>query len=143
MTLSLVTASTIVDAALARARALKLNPLGVAVLDARGVLVAFKGEDGGGLLRADIARGKAAGCLGLNRGGRQLTALALERPHFSAALAAVSGGEFMPVPGGVLVRDGAGRIVGAVGASGDSADNDEICAVAGIEAAGLVADTGA
>ena len=140
--LSLAQASTIVDAALAKARALALKSVAVAVLDARGVLVAFKGEDGGNLLRPDIAKGKAYGCLGLNRGSRQLAALAVERPHFAMALTEITGGKFVPLPGGVLVRDGGGHILGAVGVSGDTSDNDEVCAVAGIEAAGFAADTG-
>lgn len=141
--LSLTQASTIVDAALAKARALNLKPIAIAVLDARGVLVAFKGEDGGNLLRPDIARGKAYSCLGLNRGGRQLQELATDRPHFALALAGIADGKFVPLPGGVLVRDARGQILGAVGVSGDTSDNDEVCAVAGVEAAGLAADTGA
>ncbi len=143
MSLTLAQANAILDGAFAKARDMKLKPLGIAVLDNRGVLVAYQGQDGGGLFRPDVARGKAHACLGMNRGGRGITAMTVERPHFGAALMEISNGRFVPVPGGVLVKDGAGSIIGAVGVSGDTSDNDEICAAAGIEAAGLKADTGA
>lgn len=143
MSLKLDQANTIVAAALKKARTLGLKPVGVAVLDARGVLVAYAGEDGGGLFRADIARAKANGCLGMNLGGRPLAERSASMPQFASALIEISGGRFAPMPGGALVRDASGAIVGAVGTSGDTSDNDELCTVAGIEAAGLKADTGA
>lgn len=143
MALTLSQASNIADAALEFARSKKMNSIGVVVLDARAVPVAFLGEDGGGLFRFDIARGKANGCLGFNRGGAAVAKLAEARPHFSAAVVEISGGRFTPVQGGVLIRDNHGNILGAVGVSGDTSENDEACAVAGIEAAGLKADTGA
>lgn len=143
MALSLAQATTIIDAALKKGRALDLKPIGVAVLDARGVLVAYSGEDGGGLFRADIARAKAYGCLGMNLGGRPLAQRSADMPQFASALIGISGGKFAPMPGGALVRDAAGAIMGSVGVSGDTPDNDELCTVAGIEAAGLKADTGA
>jgi uncharacterized protein GlcG (DUF336 family) len=143
MSLTLAQANTIIDGALKRGRALQLKSLGVAVLDARGVLVAYAGEDGGGLFRPDIARAKAYGCLGMNSGGRPLAERSAQMPQFAAAMIEISGGKFAPMPGGALVRDAAGMIVGAVGTSGDTSDNDEVCTVAGIEAAGLKADTGA
>jgi uncharacterized protein GlcG (DUF336 family) len=143
MSLTLAQATTIIEAALKKGRALNLRPIGVAVLDARGVLVAYSGEDGGGLFRPDIARAKAHGCLGMNLGGRPLAQRSADMPQFASALIEISGGKFAPMPGGALVRDAAGKIVGSVGVSGDTSDNDELCTVAGIEAAGLKADTGA
>ncbi len=143
MSLSLAQATTIIGAALNKARALNLRPIGVAVLDARGVLVAYSGEDGGGLFRPDIARAKAHGCLGMNLGGRPLAQRSADMPQFASALIEISGGKFAPMAGGALVRDAAGKIIGSVGVSGDTSDNDELCTVAGIETAGLKADTGA
>lgn len=140
--LTLQQASIIIDAAIAKARSLQIKPLAVAALDSRGVMIAFKGEDGIGLMLPDIARAKAYGCIAVNRGSRQLMAMAIERPHLSTALTEISGGRFVPVPGGVLIRDANRTLLGAIGISGDTSDNDEICAVAGIEAAGMIADTG-
>jgi uncharacterized protein GlcG (DUF336 family) len=142
-TLDLSTASRIADAALDRARALGLKPLTVAVLDAGGHLVAFKREDASGILRPQIAIGKAWGALGMGAGSRHLAERAATHPSFVAALTAASDGRLFPVPGGVLVLDEAGRIVGAVGISGDMPDQDEHCAVHGIETAGLKPETGA
>ena len=140
--LTLEHARTILDAALAKAAEKSLKPLAVAVLDARGVLKAFAAQDGTSLKRAEIAMGKAGGALALGLGSRAIAKMAAERPSFVAAVTHVVGGSLVPVPGGVLIRDG-GAVAGAVGISGDLSDNDEICAVAGIEAAGLKADTGA
>ncbi|MEJ1975042.1 MAG: heme-binding protein [Acetobacteraceae bacterium] len=141
--LTLDQASAIIDAALRKGRAMNFAPLSVAVLDAGGHLVAFKREDRSGILRFDIAFGKAWGALGMGFGSRELAVRATATPVFVAALAAVSGGRVVPVPSGVLVRDAAGEVIGAVGISGDTSDNDEICAVAGIEAVGLKPQTGA
>ena len=135
-------ASVIVDAALRHSRSLTLAPLTVAVLDAGGHLVAFKREDGSGLLRFDIAFGKAWGSLGMGFGSREYLARAQANPSFVAALGAASGGRVVPVPGGVLIRTAEGALIGAVGISGDVSDQDEACCVAGIEAAGLVAQVG-
>jgi uncharacterized protein GlcG (DUF336 family) len=140
--LGLARASTIVDAALAHARARNFAPLAVAVLDAGGHAVAFKREDGAGIVRFDIAYGKAWGALGMGFGTRELTARAAKSPTFVTALAAISQGRMVPSPGGVLIVDGK-TVIGAVGISGDIGDNDEACAVAGIEAAGLAAVVGA
>ena len=115
----------------------------VAVLDSGGHLVAFKREDRSGLLRYDIAFGKAWGALGMGFGSRELAERSQKMPGFFGALAAASGGRLIPVPGGVLIKNAAGEVVGAVGISGDTADKDEACAVAGIEAAGMKAQTGA
>ena len=143
MSVNLAQASTIVDVALKTGRDAKYQPLTVAVLDAGGHLVAFKREDRSGILRFDIAFGKAWGALGMGFGSRTLAGRAPKQPAFFTALAAVSGGRLVPGAGGVLIRDGAGDVVGAVGISGDTSDNDEKCAIAGIEAAGLKADPGA
>ncbi len=135
--LSLSTASQIIDAALAHARHLQLAPIAVAVLDGGGNLVAFKREDGAGIVRFDIAFGKAWGSLGMGFGSRELTERAQKNATFFTTLAVTSGGRMVPSPGGVLVLDSQGQINGAVGISGDLGDNDELCAIAGIEDAGL------
>jgi uncharacterized protein GlcG (DUF336 family) len=135
-------ASLIVDGALRKGRETKCAPLTVAVLDRGGHLVAFKREDNSGILRFDIAFGKAWGALGMGLGSRDLNERASKNPVFFAALAAASGGRVVPNPGGVLIKDAGGGIIGAVGISGDTADRDEVCAVAGVEAAKLKPDTG-
>ena len=140
--LALDAARAILDGALAHARAAGFKPLAVAVLDARGALKAFAAEDGTSLKRGEIARGKAFGALALGVGSRAINAMALDRPHFVGALAGVVEGPLVPVPGGVLVRDGEGTLLGVVGVSGDTSDNDEAAAVAGIAAAGLGGETG-
>jgi uncharacterized protein GlcG (DUF336 family) len=139
---SLEAASTIVDRALAKGREMKFQPLAVAVLDPRGCLKAYKAEDGTSLMRLDIAFGKAWGTLGMGFGNRELQRRSQAFPVFFNSLQAMSGGKIVPVPGGVLIRDQAGQVVGAVGVSGDASDNDELCAIDGIMAAGLKPDTG-
>ena len=140
--LTLAQASTIVDVAIKTGRDKKFQPLSVAVLDPGGHLVAFKREDKSGILRFDIAFGKAWGALGMGFDSRTLGERAANTPQFFTMLAAVSGGRMVTNPGGVLIRDADGDIIGAVGISGDTADNDETCAIAGIEAAGLKPDPG-
>jgi uncharacterized protein GlcG (DUF336 family) len=140
--LKLRAAQKIVAAALKAARESELKPLAVAVMDERGSLRAFAAEDGASLRRAEIATGKAHGALATGLGSRALFKRAQEQPYFMAAVTHAVGGMLVPVPGGVLIRDGRGNLVGAVGVSGDSSDNDEIVALAGIEAAGLAAETG-
>lgn len=143
--ITLAQASTIVEAALAKARELGLAPMTVVVLDAGGHMVALKREDGSGILRVEVAAGKAWGGLGLGSGSRMLAdrvASGAAGAAFVNAIASASGGRVVPVPGGVLVRQG-GEVMGAVGVSGDLSDKDEACAAAGIAAAGLDADTGA
>ena len=142
MSVTLAQASTIVDVALKKARDSNLAPLTVAVLDSGGHLVAFKREDKSGILRFDIAFGKAWGALGMGFGSRTLAGRAAKTPQFFTMLAAASGGRMVTNPGGVLIKDASGTIVGACGISGDTSDKDEMCAVAGIEAAGLKADPG-
>jgi uncharacterized protein GlcG (DUF336 family) len=143
MSLTLAQASRIVDAALEKGHEIRCAPLTVAVLDAGGHLVALKREDHSGIMRPDIAIGKAWGALGMGFGSRELFERAAKQPMFITALAAVSAGRLIPVPGGVLIKDAAGDIIGGVGISGDTSDRDEACAVAGIQAAGLAAMTGA
>jgi uncharacterized protein GlcG (DUF336 family) len=140
---TLAQASIIVDTAIAKGRELSLAPLTVVVLDSGGHMVAMKREDKSGILRTDIATGKAWGTLGMGFGGREFARrVAGGGGLFLTALMAASDGRVVPAPGGVLIRDGAGDIVGAVGISGDTSDKDEICAVAGIAKAALKADTG-
>jgi uncharacterized protein GlcG (DUF336 family) len=141
--LTLAQASIIVDVALQKGRDLKLHPLTVAVLDAGGQLKALKREDHSSLLRPEIAIGKAWGVLGMGFGGRELARRAALAPGFFAVLSDLSGGKMVPVPGGVLIRDAGGAVLGSVGISGDVSEKDEECAVAGIAAASLRADTGA
>jgi uncharacterized protein GlcG (DUF336 family) len=141
--LSLTQATKLVEAALARGRALNLAPLAVAVLDDGGHLKAFAREDGAGILRPQIAMGKAWGALGMGFGSRTLAKRAADNPSFFSALFAASEGRLFPAAGGVLIKDKTGELLGAVGISGDTSDKDEACALAGIEAAGLAGEPGA
>ena len=143
MSVTLAQASTIVDVALKKGRETNCAPLTVAVLDAGGHLVAFKREDRSGILRFDIAYGKAWGALGMGFGSRELAERAAKNPVFIGALTTIAQGRLVPVPGGVLIKDAGGAVLGAVGISGDTSDKDEVCAVAGIEVAGLKAVVGA
>jgi uncharacterized protein GlcG (DUF336 family) len=136
MKLTLESASLIVDKALAKAREANYRPMCVAVLDDGGHLKALKREDGASILRPTIALGKAWGAVGMGESSRQLGDRLKERPAFLGALSDMSGGKVVPVPGGVLIMDG-NEILGAVGVSGGTAEEDEACAVAGIKAAGL------
>ncbi len=140
--LTLDAAHVIVREALAEGRRLGLTPLTVVVLDQAGQLKALLREDGCSLLRPAIAHGKAFGAMALGFGGRELARRAQSAPGFSNALSDLAGGAAVPVPGGVLVRDARGAVLGAVGVSGDLSEKDELAAVAGIAAAGYVADTG-
>jgi uncharacterized protein GlcG (DUF336 family) len=135
-------ARTIVDTAVARGRELGLKPLTVAVLDSGGALKLLERADGASHMRPEIAIGKAYGAIAMGLGSRTLFQRAQEQPYFIQAMNALARGSLVPVPGGVLIRGDDGAIVGAVGITGDSSDNDETCAVAAIEAAGFVADAG-
>lgn len=139
---SLEAASIIVDQALAKGRDMKFRHLAVAVLDPRGCLKAYKAEDGTSLMRFEIAFGKAWGALGMGFGTRELERRGDSAGLFFNSLQAMAGGKIVPAPGGVLIRNNAGQVVGAVGISGDNSDNDELCAIQGIAAAGLKPDTG-
>jgi uncharacterized protein GlcG (DUF336 family) len=138
--LTLAQATTIVDGALAAGRSADLEPLTVAVLDAGGHLIALKREDGAGILRPQIAIGKAWGALGMGVSSRTLGRRLAERTAFQAALSAASDGRFVTAPGGVLVRSASGEIIGAIGISGDASDKDEYAAITGVRAAGLEPD---
>jgi uncharacterized protein GlcG (DUF336 family) len=140
--LKLDTASQIIDGALAKGRELALAPLCVVVLDAGGHLIAAKREDGASLLRPEIAAGKAYGCLAMGFGGRELARRAQTSAPFLAALSGLTGGKMVPMPGGVLIRNREGFLLGAIGISGDTSPKDEECALAGIAFGELVADTG-
>ena len=136
MTLTLEQASVIVDKALATARESKFRPMCVAVLDGGGHLKALKREDGASILRPTIAVGKAWGAIGMGESSRRLSERLKDRPAFLGALSTMSQGKVVPVAGGVLIMR-QNEIIGAVGVSGGTADEDEVCAIAGIQAAGL------
>ena len=139
--LTLDIARKILDVALAKSVEKKLKPLVVAVLDARGCIKALAAQDGTSLLRSEIAHGKAYGALAMGMGSRALFQRAQEQAYFVDAVNTLAQGRLVPVPGGVLIQNG-GVLLGAVGVSGDTSDNDEACAIAGIEAAVLKANPG-
>jgi uncharacterized protein GlcG (DUF336 family) len=132
-------ATTVIAAAFAKGRELGLKPLSVAVLDAGGHLIAFQRQDGAAILRPQIAIGKASGALGLGVSSRKIGEMAGERPTFVGALGSLAPQGVVPAAGGVIVVDEFGFLIGAVGITGDLSDNDEVCALAGIAAAGLKA----
>lgn len=140
--LSLAQASDMVDAALSKARELKLRPLTVTVLDLGGHPIVVKREDGSGILRPQIAHAKAWGCLGTGHGGAAGARHATRDPAFFAALAAMSEGRVASSRGGVLIRDKEGTLLGSIGVSGDRPENDEACTLAGVESLSLIADAG-
>lgn len=133
-------ADGLIAAALAAGRENGMMPLTVAVLDTGGHLVALKREDQSGILRPQIACGKAWGAIGMGVSSRLLRDRLSDRPAFISALAAAAEGRFVAVPGGVLIKDKDGHILGAVGISGDTSDKDEYCAIEGVKAAGLTPD---
>lgn len=142
--LTLDIANKIAGAAIAEARKMKLKPITVVVMDARAAVVALQAEDGVCLMRADIAKGKANAAIQLGMGSRALMVRAEQQAYFVNAVVDVAAGGIVPVPGGVLIRDkaNANAIIGAVGISGDTSDNDEKAAIAAITLAGLAADGG-
>jgi uncharacterized protein GlcG (DUF336 family) len=140
--LTLDVARKISDAALAKCREMKLKPMSIVILDARGAYKTVVAEDGTSLLRSEVAHGKAYGALTLGMGTRALLKRANEQPYFVDAINTIARGALVPVPGGVLINDKNGKLLGAIGISGDTSDNDEAAALAGIEAAGLVGNTG-
>ena len=139
--LTLIAARTIVEAAIAKANEKRLKPLVVTVLDARGAVKLTAAQDGTSLMRAEIAHGKAYGALAMGMGSRALFQRAQEQAYFVDAVNTLAQGRLVPVPGGVLIMDGT-TLLGAVGVSGDTSDNDEACAVAGIQAAGMKDNAG-
>ena len=142
MSVSLDQARIISNASLVKGRELKLKPLSVVVIDPRTSVVACLSEDGCSQIRQRIALGKAKAAVQLGPGTRALMRRAEEQAYFIQSMNGLASGEFVPVPGGVLLRDKSGALLGAVGISGDTSDNDEAAALAGIAAAGLVGETG-
>lgn len=143
MALTLAQALQIAQAALAKGAEANMLPLAVTILDTAGQPLALLRDETSSTHRADIATGKASGCIAMGLGGRELLKRATTVPHFFTGIAPLFPKGIVPVPGGVLIRDAQGILLGAVGVSGDTSDNDEVAALAGIAAAGLVADTGA
>lgn len=141
MTLDLKTSQTIIASARNHSSSAGFKPLTIVVLDAGGHVVAAEREDGSSNKRFEIAFAKAHGALSLGIGSRAIMARAEQQPYFIAAVSHAVGGALLPVPGGVLVRDSAGVLLGAVGVTGDTSDNDESAAIAGIESVGLVPQT--
>lgn len=136
--LTLQQANGIIASALAHSRAAGFKPMAVVVLDASGHLKAFAREDGASMFRFDVAQAKAWGAVGMGMSSRTLGERAKDNPNFYAALAATASGKLLPQTGAVLIRDASGALLGAVGASGGTGDEDEAICMAGIEAAGLV-----
>ena len=139
--LTLKQANTIIEKALERARQAKIKPLAVVVLDESGHLKAAQREDAASMFRIDIATGKAWAAVGMGASSRALAARAKDNPNFFVTLAATAGGRFLPQTGAVLIRDAAGELLGAAGASGGTGEEDEAACKFGIEHAGLVAET--
>ena len=135
--LTLAQANQIITAALAQSKQASYKPMGIAVLDASGNLKAFASEDGASMFRFDIARAKAWGAVGMGASSRVLMQRAKDNPNFFVSLSATSTGKFLPQTGAVVIKDAAGLIIGAVGASGGTGDEDEAICIAGVAAAGL------
>jgi uncharacterized protein GlcG (DUF336 family) len=140
--LTLAQAQKILTDALTHCRTHKFNPMAVVVVDARGAIRAAASEDNTSLIRWKIAFGKASGCIALGSGSRKIGVMAVERPYFVAAASHLNSDGLVPVAGGVLIRDANKNIIGAVGVSGDTSDNDEAAAISAIQASGFVADAG-
>ena len=136
--LTLEQANKIIAAALAKSKQAGYKPMGIAVLDAAGNLKAFASEDGASMFRFDIARGKAWGAVGMGVSSRALADRAKDNPNFFTTLAATAQGRFLPQPGAVVIKDAQGRVLGAVGASGGTGDEDEEICKAGVAAVGLI-----
>ena len=141
--LTLKQANIIIEKAFAQAREMRVKPLGVVVLDDSGNIVSAQREDGASMFRLDIARGKAWAAVAMGASSRALAKRARDNPNFFMTLAATAGGKFLPQTGAALIRNAAGEVLGAAGASGGSGEEDEACCAYGIEQAGLVADASA
>lgn len=141
--LSLQQANTIIEGAFSKAREMNVRPLAVVVLDSGGHIVSAQRQDGASMFRFDVALGKAWGAVAMGASSRALARRAAGNPNFFVTLAATAHGKFLPQPGAALIRDAAGNILGAAGASGGTGDEDEACCVHGIQQAGLVADAAA
>jgi uncharacterized protein GlcG (DUF336 family) len=141
--LTLADARRIIENTFAEQAKHGFKPMAVVVLGAGGSIRASESQDGTSLVRPKIAHGKAFGAISLGIGSRALYERAKKEPFFIQAMNSLCDGALVPVAGGVLIRTTDGELIGAVGVTGDTSDNDELCAVAGIEAAGFKADTGA
>lgn len=141
--LTLQQANTIIEKAFAKAREMKIKPLGVVVLDASGNIVSAQREDGASMFRLDVARGKAWAAVAMGASSRALAKRAKENPNFFVTLAATAQGKFLPQTGAALIKDAGGEILGAAGGSGGTGEEDEACCAYGIEQAGLKADASA
>lgn len=141
--LTLKQANTIIEKAFAKAREMKIKPLGVVVLDDSGNIVSAQREDGASMFRLDIARGKAWAAVAMGASSRALGKRSKENPNFFVTLAATAQGKFLPQTGAALIKNAAGEIIGAAGGSGGTGDEDEACCAYGIEQAGLTADASA
>ena len=141
--LTLKQANTIIEKAFAKAREMKIKPLGVVVLDESGNIVSAQREDGASMFRLDVAKGKAWASVAMGASSKALAKRARDNPNFFVTLAATAGGKFLPQTGAALIKDAQGSIIGAAGGSGGTGEEDEACCVAGIEAAGLTADASA
>jgi uncharacterized protein GlcG (DUF336 family) len=137
--LTLEQANKIIAAALAQSKQAGYKPMGIAVLDEAGHLKAFAREDGASMFRFEVAQGKAWGAVGMGVSSRVLGERAQGNPNFFVSLAASASGRFLPQTGAVLIKDAQGTVLGAVGASGGTGDEDETICIAGVQAAGHVA----
>jgi uncharacterized protein GlcG (DUF336 family) len=138
--LTLKQANTIIEKGFAKAREMKIKPLGIVVLDASGHIVSAQREDGASMFRLDIAQGKAWAAVAMGASSKALAKRAKDNPNFFVTLAATANGKFLPQTGAALIKNAQGEIIGAAGGSGGTGEEDEACCVAGIEAAGLTAD---
>ena len=138
--LTLQQANRIIEGALAKAREMKIKPLGVVVLDESGHLKAAQREDAASMFRIDVATGKAWAAVAMGASSRALAARAKDNPNFFVTLAATADGKFLPQTGAVLIRNASGELLGAAGASGGTGDEDEAACKYGVEQAGFVAE---
>ena len=140
--ITLEKANLIIQNSIKKARELKINPIMVVVLDHRGAIKACLGEDGISSLRFKIACGKANGAFQMGMGSRALFNRAEQQAYFINAVNALTDGNLVPVPGGVLIRNSHKEIIGSIGISGDTSDNDESAAIFGVESVNLTPDIG-
>jgi uncharacterized protein GlcG (DUF336 family) len=141
--LTLKQANTIIEKGFAKAREMKIKPLGIVVLDQSGHIVSAQREDGASMFRLDVAQGKAWASVAMGASSKALAKRAKDNPNFFVTLAATAAGKFLPQTGAALIKDAQGTVIGAAGGSGGTGEEDEACCVAGIEAAGLTADASA
>ena len=141
--LTLKQANTIIERGFAKAREMKIKPLGIVVLDDSGHIISAQREDGASMFRLDVAQGKAWAAVAMGASSKALAKRAKDNPNFFVTLAATANGKFLPQTGAALIKNAKGEIIGAAGGSGGTGEEDEGCCVAGIEAAGLTADASA